>query len=45
MSGDLLDKKKKSSLPKSPRITLPIEIEKKQKKLPVPGPGQYTVKN
>lgn len=34
MSGDILDKKKKSSIPKSPRYTLATEIEKMEKKSP-----------
>ena len=44
MSLDLLDKKKKSSLSRSPRVTMPQEIEKREKKFTKPGPGAYTVK-
>ena len=44
LSGDMLDKKGRSSLNKSPRITLPMEIEKYEKKFSRPAPGQYTVK-
>ena len=44
MSGDILDKKKKSSLSRSPRITQTQEIEKLEKKFSKPGPGAYTIK-
>ena len=39
LSGDMLDKKHKSSLPKEPRVTMPNEIEKQEKKFTKPGPG------
>jgi hypothetical protein len=39
--GSIINPKKLSGLSKGPRITLPVEIEKKALKELKPGPGEY----
>lgn len=43
-TGSLLQQKKHSNLCKSPRVTLPTEIEQIEKKYQQPGPGAYEIK-
>ena len=44
LSGSMLHKRQKSSADKAPRITIPDEIARMEKRFTKPGPGQYTVK-